>query len=158
MKTAEFELILPAQSILPEEEIFTLLESVSEKFSFTATQKKRFIRVAMELLQNLTKHRSKKFLSIFKLRLSTKGEIKLITFNIALEPTSEILEHKFQKLKEADDFRKLFKEKLIEKITHKESVPGDFGLDLCFRNSTFQELKIFPREAGQHVIYLAFHL
>jgi len=158
MKSAEFEFVIPANQILKDEDIFAMVEELAKRFSFDSKLKYRFIRVSMELFQNLAKHRSANFVSVFKLRLLSGGLIKLITFNIASGPTSKILNEKFQKLKKAEDLRKLFKEKLTEKISSQNVIPGDFGLDLCFRNSYNHELSVRPYKSTDNIIYLSFYL
>lgn len=114
--------------------------------------------IAMELFQNIRRHRLADRLSLLRIRQLPDHQIQFHTFNLAHSPTSEKLKKKFQILKKTANLKLHFQQKLLTKATEPEPEQGDLGMEICFRHTTKQNLRVFPVGPDLDLIYIEFLL
>ena len=114
--------------------------------------------IAMELFQNIRRHRLADRLSLLRVRQLPDHQIQIRTFNLAHSPTSEKLRQKFQILKKTDNLKLLFQEKLLRKAADPDPEQGDLGMEICFRHTHKQNLHIIPVGPELDLIYIEFLL
>ena len=158
MKSATFEILIPSLVSFPDEDAYQLLEVEATKLQLGKKLKKRFCMIAMELFQNIRRHRLSDRLSLLRVRQLPDHQIQIRTFNLAHSPSSEKLRTKFQILKKTDNLKNHFQEKLKNKAAEPDPKQGDLGMEICFRHTHKQFLKIFPVGPELDLIYIEFQL
>jgi hypothetical protein len=158
MKSDTFEILIPSLVSFPDEDAYQLLEVEATKLRLGKKLKKRFCMIAMELFQNIRRHRLEDRLSLLRVRQLPDHLIQIRTFNLAHSPTSEKLNKKFQILKKTDNLKLHFQKKLLKKAAEPEPDQGDLGMEICFRHTIKQNLKIFPVGPELDLIYIEFLL
>lgn len=158
MKSDTFEILIPSLVSFPDEEAYQLLEVEATKLGLSKRLKKRFCMIAMELFQNIRRHRLADRLSLLRVRQLPDHQIQIHTFNLAQSPSSEKLREKFQFLKKTNNLKRHFQQKLLIKTSEPEPEQGDLGMEICFRHTYKQYLQIFPVGPDLDLIYIEFLL
>lgn len=152
-----FDLHFHAGRKLDPEEIFRHLELVSARFCLSPPVSRRFLRVGMELAQNIQSHRSFERFGLLRARLLPDG-VLISSLNFASGPVSENLEKKFHHLVTESDVRGGLRKKLSERMTSEKENAGDFGLDLCILQSQLYRIKRLPVEKEHQLVFQSFFL
>ncbi|HOY94606.1 MAG TPA: hypothetical protein PK509_02630 [Catalimonadaceae bacterium] len=158
MKSDTFEILIPSLVSYPDEDAYQLLEVEATKLRLGKKLKKRFCMIAMELFQNIRRHRLADHLSLLRVRQLPDNQIQIRTFNLAHSPTSEKLKQKFQILKKTDNLKLHFQRKLLSKASDPEPEQGDLGMEICFMHTQKQNLQIIPVGPELDLIYVEFLL
>jgi hypothetical protein len=158
MKADTFEILLPSLVSYSDEDAYQLFEVEAGRMRLGKKLKKRFCMIAMELFQNIRRHRVADRLSLLRVRQLPDHQIQIHTFNLAHSPTSEKLKKKFQILKKSTNLKLHFQQKLQTKTSDPEPEQGDLGMEICFRHTLKQNLQIFPVGPDLNIIYIEFLL
>jgi predicted lipase len=158
MKSDTFEILLPSLASFPDEEAYQLFEVEATKLRLGNKQKKRFCMIAMELFQNIRRHRVIERLSLLRIRQLPDLQIQIRTFNLAHSPTSEKLKEKFHILKNTNNLKLHYQQKLLSKTSETNRQQGDLGMEICFRHTLRQNLQIIPVGPELNLIYVEFLL
>jgi len=134
-----------------------MFDSQAEKLNIKTSLRRRFRSVAMELFQNLIRHRSGKHLSLFRVRNLPNGHLSILTCNMTSMPSSEKLQRKFHLLQNTMDLKEHYLKKLAFKAENPGMDQGDLGLEICFRHTELSKLKVIPRESDLALVCLIFY-
>jgi hypothetical protein len=158
MKSNTFEILIPSLVSYPDEDAYQLFEVEATKMRLGKKLKKRFCMIAMELFQNIRRHRLADRLSLLRVRQLPDHQIQIHTFNLAHSPTSEKLKEKFHILQKTDNLKLYFQQKLQNKVSETNPEQGNLGMEICFRHTHKQNLQIFPVGPELDLIYIEFLL
>ena len=151
------EILLPAKHDVPDEEAFKAIESRTLDLGINQPNRKRILVIAMELFQNLKRHANHQHLALLRIRQLRSGGFQITSLNFAGSESTSRLQGKHSELMGCADYRQLFKQKLEKKISGNE-VPGNLGLELCFRSASTSSLRMLPFSRDLSLIYLSFSL
>ncbi len=152
-----FDLHFHAGRKLDPEDIFRQLELVASRFCLGPLLSRRFLRVGMELAQNIQSHRRFDRFGLLRARLLPDG-VLISSLNFASGPVSENLEKKFHHLISESDIRLGLRKKLSERMASEKENLGDFGLDICILQSQFYRIKRLPVEKEHQLVFQSFFL
>jgi hypothetical protein len=156
MNKKSFQILILQQEKRNDTQAFELLEEMIKDLFIPVPAKKKILSIWMELYQNLMKFRSPEHLALFRLEVSNTGFVKMISMNFSRNFYLDVLEKKFYTLKNSLDLKGDFQEKLQNKMESKVEKAGDFGLDFCFRYSTFQRFERIKQIENEDIVYLSF--
>jgi hypothetical protein len=156
MNKKSFQILILRQEKRNDTQVFELLDDMIKDLFIPVPAKKKILSIWMELYQNLMKFRSPEHLALFRLEVSNTGFVKMISMNFSRNFYLDVLEKKFYTLKNSLDLKGDFQEKLQNKMESKVEKAGDFGLDFCFRYSTFQRFERIKQIENEDIVYLSF--
>ena len=151
------EILLPARARLRDEDVYIELENGVRQLNISLSDRKKIMVIAMELFLNMKEHGFTERLSLLRIHDVAGKDFQISSLNFASPAETLRLSGKYNQLTRVGDYRKNFRDKLAAKNFTDEPA-GNLGLDICFRNSTRNNLRLYPVSDELNLFFLSFSL
>jgi hypothetical protein len=151
------EILLPARARLRDEDVYIELENGVRQLNISLSDRKKIMVIAMELFLNMKEHGFTERLSLLRIHDVAGKDFQISSLNFASPAETLRLSGKYNQLTRVGDYRKNFRDKLAAKNFTDEPA-GNLGLDICFRNSTRNNLRLYPVSDELNLVFLSFSL
>lgn len=150
-----FEILIPAGRNVQDEDFFMDVETRVRHTALAPADRKKVLVIAMEMFQNMKRHGNHAHLALLRISEGAEKSLQITSINFADTDSARRLSGKHDKLLQISDYRKNFRQTLLNKMKVVEPA-GNLGLDICFRNSSGSILRTIPQPGDLKLIFLSF--